>query len=186
MNTYEDEYTCPQDCNLKSVCGDGKCSKAESCFVCEQDCGICEPVCGDGICNNFEYEIDGKKKEGKETCKSCERDCGRCDDSFLEDDNEDDDNCIEKCQNGGRCKDHQCICAGLWTGYACQRKIGDFSIPKNLDATWWKPKKGATWQWQLQGKANYDLDVDIFDIDLDTTAWDINKLHKMERKVNVF
>ena len=47
--------------------------------------------------------------------------------------------------------------------------------------TWWKPKnnESITWQWQLSGKIDTDLDVDMYDVDLfDTPKSTIEELHK--------
>src|SRR5262245_59109344 len=46
-------------------CGDGFCSRGESCSICPDDCGICEP-CGNGICGLGE------------SCSNCANDCGVC------------------------------------------------------------------------------------------------------------
>ena len=36
---------------------------------------------------------------------------------------------------------------------------------------WWQPALGLSWQWQLDGKIDFSLEVDVFDIDLfDTSA----------------
>jgi len=32
---------------------------------------------------------------------------------------------------------------------------------------WWRPTNGLTWQWQLTGKLDLDLETDVVDIDLD-------------------
>ena len=46
--------------------------------------------------------------------------------------------------------------------------------------SWWKPKPGSTWQWQLGGNSvDTSYDVDMYDIDMfDTPQSTIDKLHK--------
>jgi len=38
------------------------------------------------------------------------------------------------------------------------------TTPEMID--WWQPTAGLTWQWQLTGKLNLDLQTDVIDIDL--------------------
>ena len=43
---------------------------------------------------------------------------------------------------------------------------------------WWRPKadQNLRWYWQLQDKINTSYNVDVYDIDIDTPQWEINKL----------
>jgi hypothetical protein len=51
-------------------------------------------------------------------------------------------------------------------------------------ATWWKPAKGLTWQWQLSGKLDLTVPAAVYDIDAVTaSAADVATLHKAGRKV---
>ncbi len=55
--------------------------------------------------------------------------------------------------------------------------------------TWWQPKNndGITWQWQLSGKLDTSLDVDMYDIDLfDTPKALIDELHKKGKIVTCY
>ncbi len=50
--------------------------------------------------------------------------------------------------------------------------------------SWYKPKPGITWQWQLSGTINTGYDVDLYDIDLEETPKKtIEKLHNKGVKV---
>jgi hypothetical protein len=50
--------------------------------------------------------------------------------------------------------------------------------------SWWKPKPGTSWQWQLTGKLDTSFDVDAYDIDLfNTSKATIDSLHAQGRKV---
>ncbi len=50
--------------------------------------------------------------------------------------------------------------------------------------TWWKPGPGTSWQWQLTGRLDTSVEVDVYDIDLfDTTKATIDTLHADGRKV---
>jgi len=45
--------------------------------------------------------------------------------------------------------------------------FGCRSAPGAQDANdWWHPTTGLSWQWQLTGKLNLDLQTDVIDIDL--------------------
>jgi len=49
---------------------------------------------------------------------------------------------------------------------------------------WFKPKKNASWNWQLNGSIKMDIDADIYIIDLfDTPKELVSKLHKNGKKV---
>jgi hypothetical protein len=50
--------------------------------------------------------------------------------------------------------------------------------------TWYKPKPGISWQWQLQGKIDTSYKVDLYNIDLfDVPQSTIEKLHKKGIKI---
>jgi len=50
--------------------------------------------------------------------------------------------------------------------------------------TIWQPRPGTSWQWQLTGKLDTSVDVDVFDIDLEgTSAATIADLHAAGRHV---
>jgi hypothetical protein len=50
--------------------------------------------------------------------------------------------------------------------------------------SWWRPKPGTSWQWQLTGKLDTSFDVDAYDIDLfNTSKATIDALHAQGRKV---
>jgi hypothetical protein len=51
-------------------------------------------------------------------------------------------------------------------------------------ATWWRPDRATSWQWQLSGPLNTGYAVAAYDIDLfDTNAATIADLHRQGRKV---
>ncbi|WP_437744594.1 hypothetical protein WMF39_06035 [Sorangium sp. So ce1504] len=50
-----------------SACGDLRCDTGETCDSCADDCGVCPPVCGDGVC-----------EPDRENCQACATDCGVC------------------------------------------------------------------------------------------------------------
>lgn len=53
-----------------------------------------------------------------------------------------------------------------------------------IDKTWYQPKSGTSWQWQLSGKINTDYNVDLYDIDLVETPQEvIDELHSRDIKV---
>jgi hypothetical protein len=66
-----------------TVCGDGACRGTEYCGTCPQDCGVCQ-VCGNGICEfNEQCAQDcgycgDSMCQGSETCSTCCGDCGDC------------------------------------------------------------------------------------------------------------
>lgn len=50
--------------------------------------------------------------------------------------------------------------------------------------TGWRPRPGLTWQWQLEGRVDVNLDADVFDLDaFDTSAATVAALHAKGRKV---
>jgi hypothetical protein len=58
----------------------------------------------------------------------------------------------------------------------------DTNISKPI--SWYKPPLHISWSWQLTGKINTKYDVDLYDIDLETTSQSIiDTLHKKNKKV---
>jgi hypothetical protein len=47
----------------------------------------------------------------------------------------------------------------------------------------WRPRAGLTWQWQLSGTIDASVDVQVYDIDGDTPASVVAKLHAAGRRV---
>ncbi|KNC79085.1 hypothetical protein SARC_08517, partial [Sphaeroforma arctica JP610] len=92
--------------------------------------------------------------------------------------------CPYDCWGNGACDPFsgRCSCNSRWTGLYCERIIGDFRIPEH-NKTWYKPKAGITWQWQLQDEIDQSFDVDLYDVDVDTSATVISQLHDAGRKV---
>ena len=61
---------------------------------------------------------------------------------------------------------------------------GDTGDPGDGECTTWCPTPGATWQWQLSGALELDLDVAMYDVDLfDAPQADIDALHDAGRTV---
>jgi len=61
-------------------------------------------------------------------------------------------------------------------------KEAGYKIQKSV--SWYKPKPGISWQWQLDGPINTSYNVNLYDIDLfDTPQSVINKLHSQGRKI---
>jgi len=55
---------------------------------------------------------------------------------------------------------------------------------KSVVNSWYRPKLGTSWQWQLSGIINTEYDVDMYDIDLvDTPQSTIDELHARGIKV---
>jgi hypothetical protein len=50
-------------------------------------------------------------------------------------------------------------------------------------AGWWRPAPGLTWQWQLTGKLNLDLQTDVIDVDLDVDRSVVDYYHSRGTKV---
>jgi len=48
---------------------------------------------------------------------------------------------------------------------------------------WWRPTAGTTWQWQLTGKLDLDLQTDVIDIDLDVGKSVVDHYHSKGTKV---
>ncbi|KNC74577.1 hypothetical protein SARC_12880, partial [Sphaeroforma arctica JP610] len=92
--------------------------------------------------------------------------------------------CPYDCWGNGACDPFsgRCSCNSRWIGSYCERIIGDFRIPEH-NKTWYKPKAGITWQWQLQDEIDQSFDVDLYDVDVDTSATVISQLHDAGRKV---
>ncbi len=56
--------------------------------------------------------------------------------------------------------------------------------PRPPPGTWWKPRLGATWDWQLKSPITSTYEVEVYDIDLfDNPAEVIADLHARGRKV---
>jgi hypothetical protein len=54
----------------------------------------------------------------------------------------------------------------------------------NDDVSWYKPTADTTWYWQLSGKLDMSVDVDIYDVDLfNTSTQDIKQLQESGKKV---
>ncbi len=51
------------------------------------------------------------------------------------------------------------------------------------DTAWWRPIPGLTWQWQLTGKLNLDLQTDVIDVDLDVDRSVVDYYHSRGTKV---
>lgn len=48
----------------------------------------------------------------------------------------------------------------------------------------WKPSKGISWQWQLDGDLDMSVDADVYDVDaFDTDADQVAELHRRGRRV---
>ncbi|MEV5749967.1 endo alpha-1,4 polygalactosaminidase [Actinoallomurus sp. NPDC052308] len=51
-------------------------------------------------------------------------------------------------------------------------------------ASWWKPKTGVSWQWQLSGKIDTSVNASVYDVDMfDTPKSTVTALHAKGRKV---
>jgi hypothetical protein len=51
------------------------------------------------------------------------------------------------------------------------------------DNSWWKPGLGLTWQWQIGSALDFELQVDVWDIDLGVHKSVVDKLHSLDSKV---
>lgn len=49
--------------------------------------------------------------------------------------------------------------------------------------SWWHPSVGLTWQWQLTGKIDLELQTDVVDIDLDVEQSVVDYYHAQDTKV---
>ncbi|MBN1303679.1 MAG: endo alpha-1,4 polygalactosaminidase [Anaerolineales bacterium] len=50
-------------------------------------------------------------------------------------------------------------------------------------ADWWHPASGSTWQWQLTGELGLDLQVEVYDIDLQVEKSVVDYLHTQGARV---
>ncbi|MFH0177662.1 endo alpha-1,4 polygalactosaminidase [Streptomyces cacaoi] len=51
-------------------------------------------------------------------------------------------------------------------------------------ASWWQPRPGLAWQWQLDSEVDPSVDVPVYDIDgFENSAADVARLHRDGRKV---
>lgn len=58
------------------------------------------------------------------------------------------------------------------------------AVEPSVSASWYKPKPGISWQWQLAGTINTSYDVDLYDVDLvDTPQTKIDTIHNKGAKV---
>lgn len=59
------------------------------------------------------------------------------------------------------------------------------SEPTSLTPTkdWWQPSPGLTWQWQLEGAFDFDVQADVWDIDLGVHKSGVDKFHNQGAKV---
>jgi hypothetical protein len=55
--------------------------------------------------------------------------------------------------------------------------------PPDLTKDWWHPAAGLTWQWQLTGKLDLDLQTDVIDLDLDVGQSVVDYYHDRGTKV---
>jgi Cys-rich repeat protein len=93
---FEDETSCPDDCQTGPACGDATCDDGEDATSCPEDCD--EPTCGNGSCD------DG------EDAASCPEDCDEatCGNGTCDDD-EDADSCPDDCEpEESECGDGVC------------------------------------------------------------------------------
>jgi len=68
---------------------------------------------------------------------------------------------------------------------SAHRLIPDTATKKSsADSSWYKPKPGISWFWQLQGTIDTSYDVDVYDIDLvEAPQAVIDELHRRNIKV---
>ncbi len=66
-------------------------------------------------------------------------------------------------------------------------KLENISTPGNTATSppldWWHPTPGLTWQWQLGSALDFNLQVDVWDIDLGVHKSVVDKLHSLDAKV---
>ncbi|WP_067816074.1 endo alpha-1,4 polygalactosaminidase [Actinomadura kijaniata] len=77
------------------------------------------------------------------------------------------------------------------TAVACSANVT--ALPSNGRApagqqaqagSWWRPKAGVSWQWQLSGKVDTSVRAAVYDVDLfETSAKTVATLHRAGRKV---
>jgi len=57
------------------------------------------------------------------------------------------------------------------------------NISPSPSPDWWHPSHDLTWQWQLGSALDFDLQVDVWDIDLGVHKSVVDKLHSLDAKV---
>jgi hypothetical protein len=64
-------------------------------------------------------------------------------------------------------------------------KYPEMNIPSSPPpaASWWHPKPGLTWQWQLTGKFDFNVKADVYDIDLHVHESAVEYFHSQGAKV---
>lgn len=61
---------------------------------------------------------------------------------------------------------------------------GVLVVPQVAWARRWRPHPGLSWQWQLQGKLDLSINVDVYNVDgFDTSKGQVRRLHGHDRKV---
>jgi len=55
--------------------------------------------------------------------------------------------------------------------------------PVSSSTTWWRPTVGLTWQWQLTGKLDMDLQTDVIDVDFEVGQSVVDYYHGKDTKV---
>jgi hypothetical protein len=61
---------------------------------------------------------------------------------------------------------------------------GPITAQQLVAKTWWRPKVGVKWQWQLEGKVSTTVNVPVYDIDLFTSSKKlVSSLHAKHRRV---
>ena len=74
---------------------------------------------------------------------------------------------------------------------ACRADASSPEAPESMSATaipragagWWHPAVGLTWQWQLTGKFDLDIEADVYDIDLHVDRSAVDLFHARGAKV---
>ena len=61
----------------------------------------------------------------------------------------------------------------------------DMNVPTSPPPanSWWRPEPGLSWQWQLTGKFDFDVQTDVYDIDLDVHESAVEHFHNQGAKV---
>ncbi|XP_068104211.1 tenascin isoform X3 [Hyperolius riggenbachi] len=127
------EAECPDNCNDRGICVDGKCVcnpgyTGDDCseLTCPNDCND-QGKCVNGVCVCF----DGY---GGEDCDEevCPVPCGEhgkcvngrcvCDENYTGEDCSE-PKCPNNCNNRGRCVDNECVCDEPYTGEDCSELI---------------------------------------------------------------
>src|SRR3954452_2740978 len=74
-------------------------------------------------------------------------------------------------------------CGGTGTGAKDTAAHGALSATAQA-ASWWRPKVGISWQWQLSGKIDTSVNASVFDVDMfETPKSTVTALHNKGRKV---